>query len=384
MRLPDHEGTMRSPAEIIYRAAQEHQISPKVILTTLQKEQSLINNRTPSFNQLDKAMGYRCPDGGSCHPNALGFGKQVNGATWQFRQYLLNPAQWNFRVGNTYNLAGYTVSPLTQATAGLYNYTPHYSGNKSFWTLWQRYWGLQYPDGSLVKSDSDSSVWLIQYQSKRLISSYAILLSRFNPRSILPISARDLEKYELGSPIKFHNYSLLGAPDGKVYLLVDDELRHIVSEEVFRRVGFQWDEIIDVTEKDLEAYDPGVPITLDSIYPRGALVQDPRTTGVYYVENSVKSPIYSKEIMTANFPGRQIISADAKTIDGFADGSPVLFKDGTLVRANDDSKIYVISEGKRRWIVTEEAFANFGYKWDNVIVTSAQAVLAHELGEVIE
>ena len=44
----------------------------------------------------------------------------------------------------------------------------------------------------------------------------------------------ELEKYPIGAPIKFANYSLFRTPDKEVYLLVDDKLRHFESAEVLR------------------------------------------------------------------------------------------------------------------------------------------------------
>lgn len=384
LTLPDYQGFNRSAAEIIWQAATESKINPKVILTTLQKEQSLIEDPFPSQNQLDKAMGYRCPDDGSCNPKSLGFGKQVDGAAWQFLQYLTNPQDWRYQVGQTYEIDGFLITPLTQATAGLYNYTPHYSGNKRFWQIWQDYWGTNYPDGSLVKAEGSPGVWLIQYGTRRLITSWGALISRFDPKKILPILQTDLEKYEVGPSIKFYNYSLLSLPDGKIYLLVDDELRYITSMEVFKVIGFNPEEIIQAQQADLAGYQYGADITVETIYPTGALLQNKKTGGVYYVENGIKQPIYSREIMLANFKGKILTQVSPEELDQYQDGLPVKFKDGELIKASNDSKVYVIAGGYRRWIKTAEAFAKFRYKWDNIIVTTEPAVNLHPLGEDIE
>lgn len=383
--LPDYNGEQKKASEIIWQAAQENNISPKVLLVTLQKEQSLISSKAPTQNQLDKAMGYRCPDGALCHPAALGFGKQVDGAAWQFRQYMDNPSRWNFRAGQTYLVDNvYTVIPQTQATAGLYNYTPHYSGNYRFWQLWQSYFGVTYPEGSLVKAEGQSGVWLIQYGARRLITSYSILLSRFDPKRILPISISDLEKYKIGPEIKFHNYSLLRAPDGAIYLLVDDELRHIVSWDVFKGLGFNIEEVQQVNDADLEGYTTGSTITLESAYPQGMLVQDSVSHGVYFVDNGIKYPIFSAEIMRANFSDKPLIQKTQDELDRYPIGDPVKFKDGVLVKSQSNPEVYVISNGERRWIKTEDAFAKFGYRWDNIITTTEQAVFLHQLGDDIE
>ncbi len=382
--LPDYNGLNKEISEIIWQAAQESKISPKVILATLQKEQSLIEDANPSENQLDRAMGYRCPDSGSCNPSTLDFGKQVDGAAWQFRQYFLNPFNWSYQVNQQYSIDGYFITPVNQATASLYNYTPHYSGNKRFWQIWQDYWGRDYPDGSLLKDYDNPGVWLIQYGVRRLITSWGVLISRFDPKKIITVSRTDLEKYEVGPAIKFYNYSLLEAPDGKIYLLVNDKLRHIASPEVFKIIGFNPEEVIEIEDADLVGYSYGPDITVESIYPTGALIQNNQTGGVYYVEDGVKQPIYSREIMVANFKGKVLTPVSPEELDKYQTGLPVKFRDGELIKADNDSKVYIISDGYRRWIKSEAAFVKFGYKWDNIIVTNQQAVNIHPLGEDME
>ncbi|MFA6215115.1 MAG: hypothetical protein WC768_00930, partial [Patescibacteria group bacterium] len=350
----DYQGVNKRASEIIWQAALESKISPKLLLATLQKEQSLIGDPSPSQNQLDKAMGYRCPDSGGCNPKAAGFGKQVDGAAWQFRQYLDNPFNWTFQAGQLFDIDGYLITPVNQATAALYNYTPHYSGNRHFWQIWQDYWGRDFPDGSLLKADGSPAVWLLQYGTKRLITSYGILLSRFDPKKILIVSKTDLEKYETGPSMKFYNYSLLGLPDGSIYLLVDDVLHHIATPEVFKTIGFNWEEVMPADVKDLAGYSYGSEITVSSVYPTGALLQNKKTGGVYYIENGIKMPIIAKEILAANFKQKVLTPVSQEELDKYQTGDPVKFRDGELIRSATDSRVYVISGGYRRWVKSEK------------------------------
>ena len=382
--LSDYLGLNKKASEIIWQAALEGKINPRVLLATLQKEQSLITDPAPTQNQLDKAMGYRCPDNDVCNPKALGFGKQVDGAAWQFRQYLDQPSNWNFRAGLEYDIDGFLITPVNITTAAFYNYTPHYSGNKRLWQIWQDFFGRNYPDGSLLKASDNPAVWLIEYGSRRLITSWGILLSRFDPKKIITIPRPDLEKYQVGSDIKFHNYSLLKIPDGKIYLLVDNNLRHIASMEVFRSLGFNLDEVLAINEIDLTGYQFGEQINAESVYPVGALLQNQETGGVYYVENSQKSPIYSPEILKVNFPKKAITKVDSEELDQYPTSEPAKFKNGELIKQIAYNKVYVISDGFRRWVKTEEAFVKLGYKWDNIITTSEAAVNIHPLGEDLE
>ncbi|MDH4358320.1 MAG: hypothetical protein OEV37_00005, partial [Candidatus Berkelbacteria bacterium] len=151
----------RSAAQIIYDASHGYgdasgsingitintstgTVNPAVILVTLQKEQSLISKTYRDDVALAKAMGYACPDSGSCNPAYAGFTKQVENGAWQFR--------YNYERAYGYGFADYQVGQDfcfvdwngtncgrfdNRATASLYRYTPHvYNGNYNFWNLY--------------------------------------------------------------------------------------------------------------------------------------------------------------------------------------------------------------------------------------------------------
>jgi len=170
----------RSAAQIIYDAAHGHgeasgtfngvvinsstgTINPMALIVTLQKEQSLITRTDYSQNALDKAMGYGCPDSGSCNPTYKGFTLQVEWAAWQFRyNYEIagkDVSWWNSHYATHY-YKGYTrshgwsgtyyiVTYKTQATAALYRYTPHVGfGNYNFWQLMINWFNITPGSGS--------------------------------------------------------------------------------------------------------------------------------------------------------------------------------------------------------------------------------------------
>lgn len=124
-----------SAATIIAKVAVSCNISPKVLLVTLQKEQSLV---TDSAGQLyakryQKATGYACPDTAPCDTSYYGFENQVFMSAWQFQKYAHNPDGYTYRAGHTVNIlynpnaacGSSSVFIQNQATAGLYIYTPY-------------------------------------------------------------------------------------------------------------------------------------------------------------------------------------------------------------------------------------------------------------------
>jgi len=154
MGVPEREQAKgHSAAYIINWVAKEYGINPQVILTTLQKEQSLIRN--PNLNQygLDFAMGYGCFESMGCQDGNpyQGFSRQVDWGAWQLKFNMLganNTPQTKFSTavcgppGVSPYCTGRTISVSADvqgvclgngATASLYRYTPHIQTSFNNW-----------------------------------------------------------------------------------------------------------------------------------------------------------------------------------------------------------------------------------------------------------
>jgi hypothetical protein len=391
---PDVSEVDRSAAEIIYNAAQEFGLSPRFLLVLLQREQSLVEDDTPSQKQLDWAMGYAVCDSCSKDDPRIakfkGFGNQVHYAAQRIRESYLDDldsrgyTQTLVGPGIESIIDGTTVVPVNFATSVLYTYTPHLHGNENFVRIWQRWFDYQYLTGSLLMDKSDGSIWLIQHGERRHVESMTAFYSRFNPDTLVQVSSTVLTDYPIGASISFPNYSLLRVPTGTVYLIVDDTRRGFSSQEAFRSLGFSTDEIVDVEWADLEAYSEGEPLTISTTYAQGALLQDRSTGGVFYVENSRKHPIFSREVLQARFPNTLLTPVSKEDLDAFERGGAVLFQDGTLVAVPGSPDVFVVSEGQRRPIADELTFYSYGWDWNQIIWTSERAVLEHPIGELVE
>jgi hypothetical protein len=142
LSVPDVDGVTKSAAEIIYEAAVSNNISPRVMLVMLQKEQSLVQASNPSANTLSRAVGAGCPDGGgNKYP---GFANQVRNGARLLSGYCEVPGYPNYgmyRPGVAMTIDGQVLHPMNVTTYKLYVYNPHLGGNQNFWTLWNRYFG---------------------------------------------------------------------------------------------------------------------------------------------------------------------------------------------------------------------------------------------------
>ena len=367
----DGTGVVREAAEIIWRASLNNSINPKFLLALIQREQSLIEDQTPTQKQYDWACGYGVCD--ACDPDdpALdkfqGFGKQVESAAESNRWYIENAYNgWLKQPGKTYKIDNKDVTIKNQATANLYNYTPHIKGNHNFWLIWQEWFTQNYPDGSLLQAQGEKGVWLIKGGQRRPFQSKGALMSRYNIKNIISVSKAELDKYEIGASIKFPNYSLLITPAEKVYLLDGDALRLIESKEVARAIGFNPEEYQQIDTEDVLNYEFGEPITLASAYPLGVLLQNNKTGAVFFVREGKKYPVMSKDILQVNFPKQKIMAVKPEELDQYVDAEPVKIREGELVKIDGQSAVYAVSDGKIRPFVTGMVFEKLGYKWENV------------------
>jgi peptidoglycan hydrolase CwlO-like protein len=128
-------GVQMTAAEMIAEASVKWGISPKVLLATLQKEQSLLTAKSPSQNAMDWAMGCGKADSFTTY-KYQGFGKQIYFGAQKFQQ---NAALW--KPGASQKIDGNTVYPTNPGTHAQYRYTPHVPGVMSFWMIYWRYFG---------------------------------------------------------------------------------------------------------------------------------------------------------------------------------------------------------------------------------------------------
>lgn len=384
----DSNGATQRASDIIYQASLVNSINPKVLLVLLQKEQSLIENPNPSQYNYDWATGFaRCD---SCSPDDpavaanKGFVTQVQKAAWRKAYYTTHWNEFMSRPQKQVLIDGIPVTPTNAATAALYNYTPHIRGNISFWKLWNRYFSRVFPDGTVVKSSGSNDIWLIQQGKRRMFSSLSAFLSRYSMHSVVFISQNDLGTYPVGAPIRFPLYSLLKAPSGAVFLLTDDGKYGIPSKKIFRSIGYNPDEIIAVTDKDI-ADIPTIGLITDASHsPRGELVQDQSTGGVYYITHGIKHPLLERAVLQSNFPGHRVKPIDSKRLSSFTPGDPMLFEDGTLVKSPDSNNVYVISNGQKRAIASETVFTSLGYQWQNIVHSNGRTLQFHSEGSLVD
>ncbi len=173
--MADESFNGESAAHIIYQAAQDYRINPKVLIVVLQKEQGLVTDEWPNSLQYRSATGYGCPDTAVCDSQYYGFKNQVRNTAYFFR-YILDNGSRYYPVGNNYvqynpnsGCGGTTINIVNRATSALYQYTPYQPnaaalnarygtgdgcsayGNRNFWMYYTDWFGDTHTTSSVAK-----------------------------------------------------------------------------------------------------------------------------------------------------------------------------------------------------------------------------------------
>ena len=157
-------------ADIVAKVGAACNVSPKVLLVLLQKEQSLITDSWPTVRQYAAATGYDCYDNGQpCVQTYSGFFYQVWAAARQFQRYggpglnwipVGQPTTRPYQDPNVNpNCGSKSLTIRNRATAALYYYTPYTPndaalnnlygtgdscsayGNRNFWRMFRDWFG---------------------------------------------------------------------------------------------------------------------------------------------------------------------------------------------------------------------------------------------------
>jgi len=250
----------------------------------------------------------------------------------------------------------------------------------NLWKIWRRWFSKNFPDGSIVRGIPSNTIYWIRYGTKRRFESVSVASTLVDVSRMMEVSDSELAGYEEGDVIKFPNYALLKDSSGKIWLLVENERRHIVNMDTFRKFGFNMDEVEDVNDEELLSYEIGEKITLESMYPQGMLVQVNGLRAVWYAEGGRKHLLEHPALLTLYFPGQRPQQISQETLDSLNTEDPYALQDGELVKTPDEPSVYVMEHGMKRAIPSGDIFESMGWKWSSIKTVPSDFLATYEDG----
>lgn len=400
-------GRLRTAAELIWDASRQSGLNPQVIIVTLQKEQGLITNHQNTSTEklqkvLDKALGFDCPDSGGCGNLFPGFyyqlfgnfdsaGNRYLGATKSLmksfsytegRGPLFNgrPA----KVGETLvienTIGDYTQTPsqsvqlLNRATAALYRYTPHvFNGNYNFWRYFQEW--FRYPNGTLLSLAGDVRTYIIQNGTKQIVPDFVSRARNLDLSKKITASPNELTTYpddKVYGPLD--NTIVKAEGSDKLYVFIKNT-KHPVSAFVLGQRGLNSVNALPITATESALFADG-PVLPPS---EGTVLKAQNEASVYLVENSQLKLFSGFTFKQRKIPFSKIVVVPDAEVLTYQKQGFVAPLDGTLVKAEDSTTVYLIEQGLKR-PVSSELFKNRGFKLKDIQPLSKDEVGALTIG----
>jgi hypothetical protein len=118
--------------------------------------------------------------------------------------------------------------------------------------------------------------------------------------------------------------SLLRSVDGpKVYLIENGKKRWITSVAAFNSNGYRWEDVLQITDEELSLYPDGEDISGLNLRPNGSLIKGSGPK-VYLIENGKKRWITSAEVFTLKgYDWSKIILVPDSELDLYKDGEDI-------------------------------------------------------------
>lgn len=356
-------GQNASAATIIRRSADLWGLNPQVILTTLEKEQSLVSGNVgcPEW-KYNSAMGMGCPDNGACPaPAYAGFSKQVTKGSWQLmfnRQRSEGNTAWNgdgsvgyysfmtagYRARTQGGASAYYDGYITidgsrvylsnGATASLYSYTPHFHGNQNFVIIFERWFGLT-KGTKIIKKADDSTFYLLNKGVKQKIPNGDIYNAYgFNKILTTTVSAAYLDSVPTGNDLT----TLARDAAGNIQLLTKGN-RYTLTSDTCTAWGLQCFNPYVVTDLDPDMFAQSVwrdylPYIMNNngtTYKMAGGKKLPLLNQAAILENGlVPSQVVGVENINAGQPLGELLPSDTSTLR-LSNGNIVLYIDKQLI-----------------------------------------------------
>lgn len=403
---------LRTAAELIWDASRQSGINPQVLIVTLQKEQGLITNHHDSSSEklqraLDFAFGFNCPDSTGCSKNSLfpGFyyqlfgnfdaeGNRYLGAAKSLMKSFATPGGRGpsvngvvAKVGDTIELSNTTdpynvpakqvVTLLNNATAALYRFTPHVFNGNYNFAKFFTEW-FKYANGTLLKIGAENSVFIVQNGSRLLVPSFVSVNRGLDMSKVITVSSNELESYPPGKVYGPANNTVVLVEGSQQKYVFIDNVKYPASDFVISQRKLNTQPILAISGGEAQLFEQGSTLTPSE----GTVIKAQNDSGIYLVEGG-KLKLYSAQVFKQHNAASKVQILPDSEVASYPKQGFVAPTDGTLVKSNGSATVYIVEKGIKRPF-SGEAFRSRGLSFKNLMTLTDDEVTSFPSGPFAE
>ena len=198
---------------------------------------------------------------------------------------------------------------------------------------------------------------------------------------VYDFASLDSKKMLLNRKITLPN-SFFIEGDNEIHLIVDRDNKIPERSEV-SQTNVQ--HIIKGKYKENTFVKPVIRPKLNTRTTVGRLFKDKKTNGIYLVKDNKKSAIVDKSILDINFKDIEVEEDDANVLASLKYNAPVKVNEGTLIKIEGDSRVFIVDkDNKRHWIKNENTFNKLDYEWEDIKVVSKRVFKLQKHGAELD
>ena len=245
---------------------------------------------------------------------------------------------------------------------------------------------IVYKDGDLVRAEGTPTVyWLKNQELRPILSAQVFLANKFDWSKVNVLSNLEIASFKKGSQILYPDGALVKGAADAVYLIKNGLRQHISSAAAFVKNGFNWASISRAADNELALYPQGEDVLL----PSASLVKEAASPTVYYIENNSRRPVSSIDIFNQRkFKWFDIFVLSTEELALYPVAKPLLLPDATLIKTADKPDVYIVASDKRYWVTSWQLIQDLGQKAVDIIGVSVNDLqnyaLATNVGDLTD
>ncbi|MCB0062090.1 MAG: glycosyltransferase family 2 protein [Caldilineaceae bacterium] len=190
--------------------------------------------------------------------------------------------------------------------------------------------------------------------------------------------------FQLNSLLPWHPYGfIIRGSESTLYLCDNGQKRPFPTPEIFLSHGYHWQQVVQISDQELAELTDGTPMT----FRDGTLLCGGDDT-VYIAEAGCKRPfVTAADFESLGYRWENIVQVPDEQLDDLETGAPVLATErhpnGTLLQGSSDT-VYLLKNGKRCAITSIQVFQSWGFAWEQIVNVADSTLVRYPLGETVQ
>ncbi len=228
-----------------------------------------------------------------------------------------------------------TVTLQNLATAALYRYTPHvFNGNYNFWKFYTAW--FKYPNGTVIRRLNELQQYVIDNSAKRPFSDFVASQRKLDVTNVVTVSQTEFDSYTTEKPLPPNEGTLIKGDTEPTVYLISNSSKLPISGPVFTQRKFSFKKVITIPQAEVASYDSGTFVPpLD-----GTLVLGQSDPTVYLIDGGQKRPISGVIFSARKYSFRNILKLSDAEISSLEMGPYLTPIEKTAIKSPNDPTIW--------------------------------------------